>query len=124
MGITYISKPGIKGYIMDNETGQLEIMNGIRAQAAVRLKGDQFVEVAKGVFEAHSKHESTPPVEYLEHFGVREHHFGAVLGIQVYNDDRTAEWVEFGAHAGGKTRVLRYRVFGRTEDIMGARAKL
>jgi hypothetical protein len=38
------------------------------------------------------------------------------------NDDREAFWVEVGAHAGGKTQVLKYRCFGRALDIVKARA--
>jgi hypothetical protein len=38
------------------------------------------------------------------------------------NDDRQAFWVEVGAHAGGKTLILKYRCFGRAVDILRSRA--
>lgn len=112
------------GYLQDNETGQLEILNGPRCQVALRALGEEFIEVAKGIYNASSKHEDTAPVFYNEHFGIRELHHLLVLGIEIYNDDPTAEWVEFGSHAGEdhSTRVLRYRVFGRTADVLEARA--
>lgn len=112
------------GFLQDNATGQLEILNGPRCQIALRELGEEFIRVAKGIFDASSKHEDTLPTLYNESFGIREIHHLLVEAIEIYNDDPTAEWVEFGSHAGEdhQTRVLRYRVFGRTADILEARA--
>lgn len=112
------------GFIRDNAYGQNLIMNGPLTQLALRALGEEFISVAKGVFDIHSKHQSDPPILYNNSFGIREVHRLLVEAIQVYNDDPTAEWVEFGSHAGEdhQTRILRYRVFGRTADILEARA--
>ena len=123
MGISHYDKPGqVHGWIKDNETGEIEMLNSPKVQFAVRLKGEEFIETAKGVFEAQSRHDSEPPYLYLFRFSIKEALHGIVKAIEVWNDDPTAEWVEFGSHAGGETKILRYRVFGRTSDIMEARA--
>lgn len=124
MGITFSTNPQVRGYIKDNAAGQVELLNGPEMQLALHIKGEVFIETAKIVFETHSRHDSTPPIEYLEHFGMRQVFHNVVRAIEIFNDDPTAEWVEFGAHAGGRTRVLNYRVFGRTADFLEARAKL
>jgi hypothetical protein len=124
MGISHYDKPGaVHGWIKDNETGELEMLNSPRVQVAVQLKGEEFIETAKGVFEAQSRHDSRPPEFYVERFSIQHALHEAVRAIEVWNHDPTAEWVEFGAHAGGEERILRYRVFGRTSDIMEARAE-
>lgn len=112
------------GFIRDNETGQNLIMNGPLTQIALRAVGEEFVNRAIELFAASSKGDDMAPILYPDHFGIREVHHGLVEAIEVYNDDPTAEWVEFGAHAGGKTRVLRYRILGRTADAMEAAAHL
>lgn len=38
----------------------------------------------------------------------------------VYNGDHTAFWVEFGAHAGGKTAVLGYAPLRRAVDVIAS----
>jgi hypothetical protein len=124
MGISHYDKPGaVHGWIKDNDTGQIEMLNSPRVQAAVQLKGEEFIETAKGVFESQSRHDSRPPEFYVERFSIQHALHEVVRAIEVWNHDPTAEWVEFGSHAGGKTNILRYRVFGRTSDILEARAK-
>lgn len=108
------------GFIKDNDRGPLEMLNSPKIQGALRATGEKFIEAAKFVFDQFSRHDDTPPVEYKEHFGIRDAHHGLVKSIEVFNDDPTAEWVEFGSHAGGETRILRYRVFGRAADALEA----
>jgi len=124
MGISHYDKPGaVHGWIKDNETGELEMMNSPKVQAAVHLKGEQFINIAREVFEAHSRHDADPPVLYPASFTLENALKGVVRSVEVWNHDPTAEWVEFGSHAGGESPILRYRVFGRTSDIMEARAE-
>lgn len=111
------------GYIQDDYPGYNVLLNSPLVQFRLEALGEEFIQVAKGVFQAHDKGEDTLPVTYNNSFGIRHVHRLLIEAIQVYNDDPTAEWVEFGAHAGGKTRVLRYRVFGRTADILEARTR-
>jgi hypothetical protein len=110
------------GHIEDDVTFQLKILNAPRVQLSLHKLGHDMIEVAQLIYEASSKHDAedlTP--DYNESFSVEE--IGtAVKGIRVVNNDRTAEWVEFGAHAGGKTAVLKYRVLGRAADVMEAKA--
>lgn len=118
MGIDYYRRPGVKGYIKDNEDGQLKILNSVKVEAALLDKGYEAIVLAKSIFAAHSRHESTPPTLYAQSFKLRRVRRGLARAVQVYNDDPTAEWVEFGAHAGGKTPVLKYRILGRTFDSL------
>lgn len=112
------------GFIRDNELGQNLILNGPGVQSALHALGEEFISVAVSLFEATEKGEDTAPTFYTESFDIKEVHRGLVEAIQIYNEDPTAEWVEFGAHAGGKTRVLRYRILGRTADVMHSRSAL
>lgn len=118
MGINFYTTRNVKGYIKDNADGQLKILNSEPVQLLLEVKGKTAIIVAKSIFAGMSRHESTPPSLYPEHFGIRKTRRALVKAIQVYNDDRTAEWVEFGAHAGGTTPVLKYRIFGRTFDVL------
>lgn len=98
------------------------ILNSRQVQTEVYKTGERFITKAIALYESVDKEEDTPPILYSAHFGIRVVARALVEAIQVYNDDPTAEWVEFGAHAGGKTRVLRYRIFGHTADAMEAEA--
>ncbi len=62
--------------------------------------------------------ETTPP-KYLGSFNTKK----APLASGHYswlavNSDPGAFWVEVGAHAGGRTLVLKYRPYGRALDIL------
>lgn len=110
------------GFLQDSDIGQHQLLNSPQVQLALRALGEEFIAVAKTIFIASSKREDRLPTLYLDSFGIREVHHLLVEAIEIYNDDPTAEWVEFGSHAHGETKVLRYRVFGRTADIMEAKA--
>lgn len=118
MGINFFTTGNVKGYIKDNETGHNRILNKRATQFLLEAKGHEAIFVARSIFAASSKHEDTPPVLYPESFKLRHYRRGLINAIKVVNDDRTAEWVEFGAHAGGTTPVLKYRIFGRTFDSL------
>src|SRR5690554_2228926 len=61
--------------------------------------------------------ETTPP-KYVTAWEIKRE--GAVHYL--INTDRSAMWVEFGAHAGGETPVLRYKPLTRALDIVSAHA--
>lgn len=61
--------------------------------------------------------ETTPP-KYIKSFKIRKLKRIRGLAWKVVNEDPGAVWVEFGAHAGGETFVLRYRPLGRAIDIV------
>jgi len=104
-----------------DDAGWLRLMNSQGVQSYVTVVGHEMIVVAKGVFSSRAQGDSEPPVFYYDSFGIRHVRFLGKRGIEVFNSDRTAEWVEFGAHAGGETRILKYRVFGLAMDIMAAR---
>lgn len=61
--------------------------------------------------------EFTPP-KYIASFRLDWH--ANTASWRVVNDDPGWFLVEWGAHAGGKTRVLRYRPLSRALDIVAA----
>jgi len=125
MGVSHYDRGGVHGYIRDNETGELEMLNSPRVQAAVQLKGEQFINIARDVFAVHSRHDSEPPILYPLSFTLESALKGAVRSVEVWNRDPLTALVEFGSFAGEQhtTPVLKYRVFGRTSDILEARAE-
>lgn len=66
--------------------------------------------------------ETTPP-KYLASFRTKRNSLpGAQYSWIAYNDDPAALWVEVGAHAGkARTRVLKYRPYGRALDLLRIR---
>jgi len=107
------------GFIVDEGDAKLKLEDTDEVHLALTLLGHEMIEIAKGIFDASSKHdpEDLAP-HYNESWEIKHVYRRLVRGIQVYNSDSTAEWVEFGSHAGGKTRVLRYRVMGRAADVL------
>ena len=110
--------------------GWQKILDGAKVQADLAVVAEQLNEVAKGVFLSQSEGDSEAPVYYVQSFNVRRVRHTPTpnplyqegkRGVAASNNDRTAEWVEFGAHAGGKTPVLKYRVFGKAMDILHSR---
>ena len=62
---------------------------------------------------------ATTPPKYLDSFKVvRAEVPGGRFSFLALNDDPGALWVEVGAHAGGRTRVLKYRPYGRAMDAI------
>lgn len=113
------------GLITDTpDTAILKLVNSQEMAVLLNLTGQHFIETARAVFFSFSKHEDTPPIEYPNSFKLKRVRQGLIRGVRISNTDPTAEWVEFGAHAGGTTPVLKYRVFGRTADILEAEGHL
>ncbi len=87
-----------------------------------RGKAIEVTEVAKSVFNRRQRRdnedrtsETTPP-KYVESFYVERRGNFWVAG----NEDPAALWVEFGAHAGGETPVLKYRPITTAIEILAA----
>lgn len=108
----------------EEEAGTKAMMNELPLRLALEEGGHHFVEIARSEFLSRSKHEDTPPVEYATSFEVEQAEKDGVAAVTVANTDRTAEWVEFGSHAGGKTPVLKYRIFGLTADALEAEGEV
>jgi hypothetical protein len=110
------------GYISDDPVGIDLVLNGPLMKLALERFGDDFINRAISLFESVSKHDDMAPILYPARFGIRDSRHLTVESIEIFNDDPTAEWVEFGAHADGKTGILKYRIFGRTADAFEAEA--
>ena len=98
-----------------------------RAAAAIRHIAEEIQAAAILVFVKSQRwdnedrtSETTPP-KYLKSFSNKRLKRIRGLAWEVRNSDPSAVWVEFGAHAGGNTFVLRYRPLGRGLDIVAAR---
>lgn len=97
-----------------------------RCSEFVKHKAQMIVDAAKAVFNAQQRHdneertsENTPP-KYIESFFLRKVRRPKGFSWQAVNGDPGWHFVEYGAHAGGQTFVLRYRPLGRALDIVGS----
>lgn len=121
-----------KAVLIEDDSGWVKFLNS-RAQGGVQayldVKAEEFIHKANAIYSAQREYESELPIFYQDSFRVSrvsqpDHTFHTVNNIvhgrRITNIDPTAEWVEFGSHAGGghKTPVLRYRIFGKTIDSM------
>lgn len=97
----------------------------------LKAKAQEINEIAADIYlvqkvktrEVPSK--DTPPSRYIDSFKTkRVNMLNSRKSYEwiAFNDDPQASWIEFGAHAGGKTLVLKYRPYGRAVDILRARA--
>lgn len=84
-------------------------------------RAEALKDAATAVFNsAELKHnqwrtsETTPP-RYLQSWKIEREGDD----IWLTNEDPAAMWVEFGAHAGGETPVLRYKPLTRALEIVG-----
>jgi len=114
-------------------TGWQKFTRTFPVQEKLRLKAEEFVLVAQGQFSAVSRHDDKPPEFYNSSFVVKRIvvplQGGDDLptwGYEVRNIDPIANLVEFGAHADGDINnfVLKYRIFGRTMDVLEAAGHL
>lgn len=96
-----------------NRSAVIAIANSPRAQAFLAYQADRINDEALRWYLVQQKGQATAPTFYVKSFKIRRIRRGAIAAWQAYNDDPTALWVEFGAHAGGKTPVLKYRPYGK-----------
>lgn len=95
-----------------------------RMRLYVRELGEKFIALAIADFERQQHHdnefltsETTPP-KYVESFEIEIWAEGSKLKYRFINRDPGAGWVEYGAHAGGKTFVLRYKPMTHALEAM------
>lgn len=84
------------------------------AKESLGLIAYELVEAAKAIYL--SQRVLPDHNEYLDSFEVEE----TKRGYIVRNTDREAFWVEFGAHAGGKTPVLGYAPLRKAIDVVSS----
>jgi hypothetical protein len=96
-----------------------------RADELVKSKAVEVMEAAKAVFLARQrsdneerKSEFTPP-KYISSFEVNKISRLRGLAWEVRNTDPGATLVEYGAQAGGRTYVLRYKPLTVGLEIVG-----
>jgi hypothetical protein len=88
-----------------------------------RKKAEEIKQVAIAVYlgqqraDNEARTSETSPPKYLLSWEIKQDGSDFFL----INTDPGAMWVEFGARAGGKTRVLRYKPLTRALDIVGVR---
>lgn len=94
---------------------QLVLKTDPRADAYTKRKAVEITEAAKADFIRQQRKdnewrisETTPP-KYIGSFGVRKVATDNGVRYDAYNDDPAVIWIEYGAHAGGETPVLRYK---------------
>lgn len=86
-----------------------------RADEYVHAKAEEIKHTAQAVFISRQRDdnewrlsETTPP-KYLASFKLRRIKTVRAFKWRLINDDPGAIFVEYGAHAGGRTFVLRYK---------------
>lgn len=104
----------------ENPEALKEILNGQPVRELMNTLAHDAITTARSIYANSTRGEDTPPFVYNNSFTVREESHDGVQSVDVYNEDPTAEWVEFGALAGGTTRILGYRVLGKTLDVLGS----
>lgn len=110
------------GFIKDDANADLKLLNHPDLYVHLQEVGLEFIEIAIGVYEARTHHDPEDPApEYATSFTLNDIYMGLIHAIEVRNTDQRAEWVEFGAHAGGKTLVLRYKPMTTAADILESR---
>lgn len=120
MAVKFVIFPGAIAGICDRSP-ELDKM--------LRMRCLDIIREAKLIFRIQERHdnewrtsETTPP-KYLESFKIRRIRRKLRTGpaYAAVNSDPGAIWVEFGAHAGGETPVLKYRPLGRALIVVGGR---
>lgn len=89
-------------------------LGGDGTMRSLRKKAFQIRDAAKEIYLADRvlpDHNS-----YLNSFDV----YRSGNSYIIHNTDDTAFWVEFGAHAGGKTAVLGYAPLRRAVDVIAS----
>lgn len=96
-----------------------------RADLVTKAAAEKIVAAALADFNRQERHDNewrtsefTPP-KYAESFGIRRVHSEHGVKYEAYNDDPGAILVEYGAHAGGRTFVLRYKPLTHGLEITG-----
>lgn len=99
-----ISKPAIRDIMMKSQSGN----------RLLKRKAEEINAMAAAVFISRQHldnewdlSETTPP-KYLASFRTRKIERAKGIVWRAINIDPGAAWVEYGAHAGGKTKVLEY----------------
>lgn len=105
--IVTISKPAIRDIMEKSRTGD----------TLLRKTAEELNSRAAAVFLSRNHPENewdtseTTPPKYLASFRTRKIIRARGIIWRAINIDPGAEWVEYGSHAGGKTKVLEYACY-------------
>lgn len=106
-----MSRLGKQSFIL-NRAALRGVMNSPEAQRYTKGRAERIIEIAIGIFL--EERELVESVTYIRSFSLRK----IRRGYRIHNDDKTAVWVEYGAHAGGKTPILGYAPIRKAIDIV------
>lgn len=99
------------------------ILRGPKMAAYLDAKAETALAAAKAEFEIRRKHLDRHVPDYEHSFFIKKRDRingdgDVVPSRKIGNSSRRWYWVEFGAHAGGKTPVLHYRILGLTLNVL------
>lgn len=94
------------------------IANQEGTQKVLERDADKLIEKARFIYLRRAKHPNTVAPFYASSFSKKMTQLKKMKGWRVSNTDPTWIWIEFGAHAGGRTPILKYRPMGRAIDEM------
>lgn len=103
--------------------GFIRIINGPKMTEVLDTYAEFALSTAEGVYASANKGEAKPPIYYEESFFVRRRSRilrggGQAQTREIGNSDPEWVFVEFGLNAGNTGRIYKYRVFGRTMDVL------
>lgn len=108
--------------------GEKILKDSPKAEAYILKVTRRLKDHAIAIFLSSSKHTNDTIPEgfeghrsierYISQFRVTYHR--EQLKATLYNEDAGWSLIEYGAHAGGKTFVLRYRPMGRALEMLAA----
>lgn len=103
-------------------------MEDPRCRAYIEALAGQFFALAIADFNRQQRFdnewrisETTPP-KYVASFELDVYADRGGLKFRFLNTDPAASWVEYGAHAGGRTFVLRYKPMTHALESMSGSA--
>lgn len=109
----------IRGITVQSFTkGLIRVANNKLSQDHVNDLAEQLKARAIRIYIRKAKHENTEAPYYITRFRITAVNGKTYKGYRVTNDDPMWMWIEFGAKARGKTKILRYRPMGEAMEEM------
>ena len=95
-----------------------KILNSAKTRKAAEDAADKLISLAKSEYLSQVIHPNTTTPAYVSSFRKSVSFEDGKYTVRVYNQDPTWKWIEFGAHARGRTRILRYKPMTRALQRM------
>lgn len=111
----------LRGITLQGVTnGLTRIANEPQTQARLFGLAHELKARAIKVYVRQVRHPNTEAPYYISSFHIVPVRGKDIKGFRFSNTDPTWLWIEFGAHAGGKTKILRYKPITTALQEMGA----